>query len=458
MHNNQDSSELKQSQSPWLILIVDAEDDMHTLTQMVVQSSQLFGRPLKLLHAYSGKEARALFLQHPDIALVLLDIVMESNEEGLALVRFIRDELCNAMTRIVLRTGQERSAPELQTLIQYDINDYKMKSELTLRKLQVSILTALRGYRDLTSLKASNSKLAELNQELDQRIVDTSNELDQTLQSLTSTQKKLIETEKMASLGVLSAGIAHEINNPLSFIKSNISTALSYQKQLKLFTRTCLKQQETSPETDQPSRRIDEFNLSEIDYIMEDFEPLMLEALEGVNRVKNIVDGLKSFASHGPVDMCPVDLNSIIHISIDTLRSRLGSCATILTELSPLPPIQGNEPQLKQALYNLLENAAEAIDTHGKIRIHSYYGNSENIIEIEDNGTGISEQHIEEIFTPFFTTRGVGEGTGLGLSISHGIIRDHGGNISVKSKPGQGCCFTLKFPIQQTPGCISSST
>ncbi|WP_108652761.1 DUF3369 domain-containing protein [Dongshaea marina] len=147
---------------PWKIAVVDDEEDIHSLTSMVVKGLTFFGRGVQLVNAFSGKEARELIRDNPDIALILLDVVMETDHEGLDVAEFVREDLKNRTVRIMLRTGQPGQAPELETVINYDINDYKEKTELTTKKLRVAIHTALRSYRDILAIEYTKKNLEKI--------------------------------------------------------------------------------------------------------------------------------------------------------------------------------------------------------------------------------------------------------------------------------------------------------
>ncbi|WP_108651540.1 DUF3369 domain-containing protein [Dongshaea marina] len=157
-----DSSAQSDTDERWKILVVDDEVDIHHLTRMVIKNKVFFGKGLELLEANSGQEARELLRQHSDIALILLDVVMETEHEGLEVARYTREDLNNRLTRIILRTGQPGITPEVDTVIHYDINDYKQKSELTAERLIVSIYTALRCYRDMKAIEDTKEHLKQL--------------------------------------------------------------------------------------------------------------------------------------------------------------------------------------------------------------------------------------------------------------------------------------------------------
>ena len=191
----------------WKIIIIDDEPTVHQVTQLALKNLIFDGKPLTFFSGYSSQEAKELIAAHPDTALILLDVVMDSNDAGLQVVKYIRENLKNKRTRIILRTGQPGEAPEESVIINYDINDYKLKVELTRQKLMTTTIAALRSYRDFTIIEEQSIKLT------------------QALDTLQNTQLQLVQSEKMSALGNLVAGVAHEINNPIGFVAGNIEMA-----------------------------------------------------------------------------------------------------------------------------------------------------------------------------------------------------------------------------------------
>ena len=213
----------------WKVMIVDDEKTVHQATELVLQDFTFDDKAVQLISAYSGKEAIELIEQNPDTAFILLDVVMESNDAGLKVVKYIRDELKNKLVRIILRTGQPGEAPEESVIINYDINDYKLKVELNRHRLITTTITALRAYRDVIALEQQTSELNEI------------------LNKLQQAQLQIVQNEKMATLGNLVAGVAHEVNNPIGFLKGSISNAEEYIKDLFAHVE-CYQENYTNPE------------------------------------------------------------------------------------------------------------------------------------------------------------------------------------------------------------------
>ncbi|WP_281557266.1 ATP-binding protein [Thalassomonas sp. RHCl1] len=269
-------------------------------------------------------------------------------------------------------------------------------------------------------------------------------QLSQTIEELKQSESQLVQAEKMASLGTLAAGIAHEINNPVGFIKSNLDVLQDYAQSLKAY-----HQEITAHPTDERQKQ----NLSllaekyDLDYIFSDIAPLLQSSLTGVERVIAIIDSLKTFARVDQPQKSLCDINEGIKATITMAWNELKYHCQLHQEFGRLPQIPGYPGKLNQVFMNLLINAGQAITDKGEIFIRTYELNQNIVIEIRDTGCGIKPENINQIFNPFYTSKAVGQGTGLGLSISHDIILQHKGRIEVNSKPGDGTCFTIYLPI-----------
>jgi len=266
---------------------------------------------------------------------------------------------------------------------------------------------------------------------------------------LKATQGQILQSEKMASIGQLAAGVAHEINNPIGFVKSNLNSFGKYIDQLTTFIA---KQEqlitelakETAPTMIAQLRKD-----SKVDFILEDIRDLQMESLEGIERVRNIVQDLKSFSRVDQAEFSSVDLNACLESTLNIVINELKYKATIEKDLAPLPLIPCYPQQLNQVFLNLLVNAGHAIEEQGTIGIRSWRDKDLVCIAVSDTGCGIPEANLSHLFEPFFTTKEVGKGTGLGLSISYDIIKKHGGTLLVDSQVGIGTTFTIQLPRQQ---------
>ena len=269
-------------------------------------------------------------------------------------------------------------------------------------------------------------------------------ELSKVHEELRLSQAQVLQSEKLASLGVLSAGVAHEINNPISYIKSNLEVLDEYVEQIRLFINDLINEIPFEQQTfDQLAEKYD------INYILNDIAQLTSSGIEGVVRVSTIVQGLKTFARKDLNQSELIDINEGIEATLLVVANELKYVAEIDLSLGDLPKTVGYPGQINQVILNLLVNASQSISSHGTISIRSFVKDQQIVVEVEDTGHGIEPDQLDQIFTPFYTTKAPGQGTGLGLAISHGIMEQHGGTITVRSVVGQGTCFSLLLPIKQ---------
>ena len=268
---------------------------------------------------------------------------------------------------------------------------------------------------------------------------------------------RVVQSEKLASLGMLSAGVAHEINNPLAYIATNLAV-LERDSRFLLALLTMYENGADSLAASQPElhRQIEQF-AAEVDlvYVRENMGKILESTRHGVKRVADIVQNLRGFTRLDRAEDNQADINEAISAALEMLRGRLDRYGiTIEEHKSELPLVAGSPAQLNQVFLNLLVNAMQAIEVvhrdDGRITIVTEEKADEIWVEVSDNGCGIPEENLPRIFTPFFTTKEVGDGTGLGLSITHGIILDHGGRLQVESIAGQGTCFRVMLPITRT--------
>lgn len=270
-------------------------------------------------------------------------------------------------------------------------------------------------------------------------------ELEQANTELKETQSQMLQKEKMASIGQLAAGVAHEINNPMGFITSNLETLHKYGDKLLEFMTFVAARAERLPdlrrEIEAERRRL------KIDYVADDLENLISESLEGAERVRKIVADLKSFSRVDGAEYKVVDLAECLDSTINIVWNELKYKATLKKEYGELPSLRGYPQQLNQVFMNLLVNAAHAIENQGEITIRTWSEAGWVSVAIEDNGCGIPDDVKARIFEPFFTTKEVGRGTGLGLSISYDIVKKHGGEITVASESGKGTSFVVRLPL-----------
>lgn len=303
---------------------------------------------------------------------------------------------------------------------------------------------------NLASLAVENARL-QVDQQ--QRIAELSvmnGEKEQLIRQLQEAQGQLLQSEKMASIGQLAAGVAHEINNPIGYINSNITTLQRYVDDLfKLLS--CYQALETAipPESAALTDLLELKALIDIEFLSRDVQDLMNESREGLARVKQIVHDLKDFSHVDEAAWQWADLHKGLESTLNIVHNELKYKADIVRDYGDLPPVECLASQINQVFMNLLVNAAHAIEERGTITLRSRLLGDEVCMEIADTGRGIDRDHLSRIFDPFFTTKPIGQGTGLGLSLSYNIINKHGGRIEVDSTIGQGTTFRVFLPVSQ---------
>lgn len=276
-------------------------------------------------------------------------------------------------------------------------------------------------------------------------------ELVQANQRLADMQLQLLQSEKMASIGQLASGVAHEINNPIGFVKSNLGSLQSYVDTLLEIVRAYEAVEHVHGEAVTEALAAIEQRKESMDYafVVEDVKKLIDESTEGVQRVSKIVQDLKNFSRTGDVTVEAADLQAGIESTINVVWNQLKYKVDVVREYTPLPPVHCVISQINQVVMNLLVNAEQAIAERGTITVRTGVNSEADTVwfEVQDSGCGIAPDKLSRIFEPFYTSKPVGKGTGLGLSISFGIVQRHGGTITVASEPGVGSTFRVTLPV-----------
>ena len=317
---------------------------------------------------------------------------------------------------------------------------------------------------DITSQKKAEKTLAQSNQFLEEEVNKRTQQLldaNQNLQQeknrqislnhqLKEAQGHLVQSEKMASIGLLAAGVAHEINNPLGYIYSNLNSLKHYIKDLVLIAESADRLAAQLPQDNSESEAFLSLKQSiDLDFIKEDLEDLVNESIEGATRAKKIVQDLRDFSRIDKQELEMFDLEAGMDATLNIVNNELKYKAEIIKEYGGLKPFECVGTQLNQVFLNLLVNAAQSIEEFGKITVRTGYKNNDWIwVEVEDTGKGIPDNIKAKIFDPFFTTKAVGKGTGLGLSLSYKTIRDHRGTLDFESTVGQGTKFRINLPLK----------
>lgn len=408
------------------ILLVD--DDVINLS--------VFGQALapyyEVLVATSGQRALQLANSTPHPDLILLDVMMPGMD-GYQVIEQLKADPVTQSIPVIFVTALNADDEEERGL-RLGAVDYIYKP------CHLSILLA--RVRTQLELKKSRDWLQNQNAFLEA-------EVERRHQENQQVQLQLLQSEKLAAIGQLAAGIAHEINNPLGFVNSNLNTLNDYTANLCEVLDACkclLSSDQLDSEALQALRAL--CQKKDVDYLRSDMPQLIAESREGLSRVKEIIQDLKSFSHADENKWALADLHKGLDSTLNIIWNQLKYHCTVHKHYGDIPEIVCLASQLNQVFMNLLINAAHAIKTSGDIYIRSGQLGDEVWVEIADSGEGIAPELMHRLFEPFFTTKPVGSGTGLGLSISQNIVKKHGGRIEVNSEVGQGTTFRVYLPIR----------
>jgi len=292
--------------------------------------------------------------------------------------------------------------------------------------------------RDITPTKS-----AEL------ALVQKSAEQTQLLTQLNQAQTQLLQAEKMSTIGQLAAGVAHEINNPMSFISSNMAMLKRYVAAIRPVMTTYELTCREPGDPDAIARLAHVKKVNDIEFVLEELPQLIEESLDGIERVRRIVQDLKTFSHIDEAEWQTADIHACLDNTLNIARNEVKYKAEVIKKYATVPKIDCVSSQLGQVFLNLLVNAAQAIETKGEIQIETGFDGAFVWVKIRDTGMGIKPEHLSRMFEPFFTTKPVGKGTGLGLSMCYGIVTKHNGEILVESTYGRGTVFTVRLPVRQ---------
>jgi two-component system, NtrC family, sensor kinase len=271
------------------------------------------------------------------------------------------------------------------------------------------------------------------------------------IRKLEEAHNQLLQSEKLASIGQLAAGVAHEINNPIGFVNSNLGTLKNYINKL-LDLIDAIPTSLAPALANDPAARDSLQNLcrqADLEFLREDIPSLINESIDGTSRVRKIVQDLRDFSRTGDISLEWSDLQAGLESTLNVVSNEIRYKADVVRDYGVLPKVRCRPSQINQVFMNLLVNAAQAIAQRGTITLRSGCAGDQVWVAISDTGSGIPPDILARIFDPFFTTKAVGKGTGLGLSLSYGIIEKHGGSIKVESTVGQGTTFTIFLPVSQ---------
>ncbi len=333
-------------------------------------------------------------------------------------------------------------------------NSFDERDMETLITMAGEIAVAVDNARMAEDLKRSNEQIEVYSLNLEAMVLNRTAELEKANRELKAAQAQLLQTEKLSSLGQLAAGIAHEINNPIGFINSNLRTMGEYVEDLIHLINKYEVMANAIRERDYDSLSTINKEVERIkkeikfDFIMEDFEKLIRESKDGAYRVYKIVRDLRGFARADDAERKFVDIHTALDSTLNIVWNELKYKAEVIKDYGDIPDVECLPTQLNQVFVNILINAGQSIKEKGEITIKTYTEGERVFVEISDTGSGIPEENLNKIFDPFFTTKEPGKGTGLGLSIVYGIIKKHNGDIKVKSRLGEGTTFIIELPVK----------
>ena len=387
----------------WKVLVVDDEEDVHTITRLALRSFRIDHKPLQFLHAHSAAEAVNLVQQHPDIAVVLLDVVMENQRAGLELVDFIRNQLNNDVVRIIVRTGQPGIAPEMSVVEDYSVDDYRLKTELTQNRLHAILMASLRTYE---TMLRGEAYARSLEHKVSERTAVIQQQKDQ-LETLNALKNKLFSI------------LSHDLRSPLVTLHTLVQAAerqmLSSDDYLENLGDVRTSLEHTLPMLNQllawANSQLEGFHLQPADFELEDWlnDAIALQQAQAEHK------GLQLFLAYAPPARLRAD-----------------------QELASL------------VLRNLLQNAIKFTPAAGEIRVQVQLDQTHALIEIHDNGIGIPEPEQARLKRfDFASRRGTNgeKGTGLGLILCREFAQLNGGNFWFRSEPGQGSTFGFSLPL-----------
>ncbi len=388
--------------------------------------------------------------------MIITDVLMPEMD-GFELCRRCKEDPQLQQVPIILYSSSYTDPQEQQLGLALGAGRYLIKpvAPEVLRATVEELLTGRQEeHPDNLSLDEEMRLLRSYNEVLFTKLQSKVQELQRTIakhqsseESLKTMQAQIIQQEKMASIGQLAAGVAHEINNPMGFITSNLTSLGKYAERLDTYIAALQQSLYACPnhpgldELDRLRQKL------KVDYIISDVTQLVAESLDGANRVRRIVQDLKSFSRVDQAESSRVNLNECLETTINIAWNELKYIATLERDFGELPTIVCNPQQLNQVFLNLLVNAAQAMDKPGTITVKTWSEPDWVCVAVSDTGKGMTEEVRTRVFEPFFTSKPAGKGTGLGLPISVDIVHKHHGDIQVESEPGKGSTFTVRLPV-----------
>jgi two-component system NtrC family sensor kinase len=381
--------------------------------------------------ARSGADALRAADSEPRPDLILLDVMMPGMD-GYAVLAGLRETDACRDIPVIFVTAMDSSEDE-QRGLESGAVDYITKP--------INPAIVLARVRAQLEARQARDMLKKFNQQLEHQVEEGTHALEQA-------QLQLMQSEKMASIGQLAAGVAHEINNPIGFVGSNLGTLAGYLQDI--FSIVAAYEAAVAAAGNdaafEEARKLRQ--TLDYDYLKEDIAQLLAESKDGLARVRKIVQDLKGFSHVSDTVWEWADVHQGVDSTLNMVWNELKYHCTVKKDYGPLPKIHCLPSQLNQVFMNLLVNAGHAIEGKGEITIRTEcVGDTAVRVSISDTGTGIAPAALAKVFDPFFTTKPVGKGTGLGLSLAWNIVQRHGGKIEVASEVGKGTTFTVTLPV-----------
>lgn len=393
-----------------------------------------FDRQLQLTEIFSEKDLERI---KQTLSLAFSCAIDIAGPETIARPGWQRAELLWELEPIACLESQQATPDQLKgcadifLLLLKDAVRYRMASELHTETIHADFAALQEQH---TALQESETRFRELSKRLEEKVAAQ-------VKEIKDAERKIFLSEKLASVGQLAAGVAHEFNTPLAYIQNNLTAAGDYLRDLESFFAAVLHGKDIAAVRDS-------WEKVDIDYIRADFPVLLGSCLDGVDRLSSIVSDLKFFSNINQPQLKLDDVNARLLTVLNMLKPQIREGIEMVQDFADLPPLLCYPAHLGQAFYNLIQNGVQAVEGAGRVVIRTCKKNGFICVSIADTGMGMHEQDIPRIFDPFFSTKEVGKGTGLGLSVVHDVITTHRGRIEIQSKPGQGSIFTLFLPVE----------
>ena len=402
---------------PWSVLVVDDDEQVHAMTRVLLRDFTFEGRGFEMISAHSAAEATRLLQDNPSIPVALLDVVMESPDAGLQLVREVRESLGNHEIRIILRTGQPGEAPERDVVIAYDVNDYKSKSELTAQKLFTTLVGALRAWRDIETINSLNQQLADANEQLERKVQDRTAELMESRDALARAKERAEvalerETAAKGQLRQFLSMVSHEFRTPLAIIDSAAQMLMMR------------------------AQRVDSGMLTRLETIRGAVGRLI--DLIGTCLADEQLENGRLILQEQVLDLAPILRSAVAH------HHAASGGRQIKLDMGRVTQVWGDVNLLPLVVNNLLSNALKySSDGVVEVRLRASHGGV--TLSVRDHGIGIPPADVARVFERFYRASNAHKlaGSGIGLHMVRQIVEMHGGSIAVNSIEGEGTVMTV---------------